>query len=486
MGFREKDIVDYDPYKPRLPRGKVVATLQDTVRVHPLLRESKKRYFQKKNKKGYQHDLGAMDVFLDNFGMLVQQQFDNARVRESYFAAVENMMFVWECLGRQVLQREPYWGEYINSRRQAQSGEPRGLLRLYQEVDWSKIPRSLLYPESNRELPEADLPPEPRENIFDGRRFIHPGRGEFEDAGIDYPYADWDSSSFFSPDFRHDEMEEKRWEQPGGFGIILPPDMSPTVETLELLPPRESTPDLPLRVGREADSLPLYQQVHRDQRSLGTCAAHAVCMGLDLLAARNGERVQFSPSWLHCCSGREGHMGRTLSSVIDAVSRRLPCEEREYPYEPQKLQHWKKQHGEWQTAAMIKSSNVLSARLGIPIIKKLERRNISSIKAHLASGWLVIAATAVTNEMFEGYSKFGHVLAPIKGQTRADGHAWLLVGYDHIDGNDKWKYQGHFLVLNSWKDSKESSPLGRGVCTLPFVTLLTNGIEVFAIRLRSN
>ena len=61
------------------------------------------------------------------------------------------------------------------------------------------------------------------------------------------------------------------------------------------------------------------------------------------------------------------------------------------------------------------------------------------------------------------------------------GHAWLLTGYDHVDGNQRWKYQGRFIALNAWNIQRT---LGKGIVTLPFAMLLTEGIEAFAIRLK--
>jgi C1A family cysteine protease len=175
-----------------------------------------------------------------------------------------------------------------------------------------------------------------------------------------------------------------------------------------------------------------------------------------------------------------------LSDVVGYVKQQLPCEESVFPYEPDKLKDWKYSQGDWWTEAMVENSDLLSDKFDTPEILELDVRDVSRIKTLLASGWLVIAATAITDEMWQnGFHRLGYLTAPLYGQKRVDGHAWLLVGYDHIDGNQQWKYQGHFLVLNSWPDRKDTSPLGRGVCTLPFVTLLTEGIEAYAIRLRS-
>jgi hypothetical protein len=58
-----------------------------------------------------------------------------------------------------------------------------------------------------------------------------------------------------------------------------------------------------------------------------------------------------------------------------------------------------------------------------------------------------------------------------------------LVGYDHIDGNQFWKYQGQFLALNSWgEEFPLRQPFGCGGVAIPFAYFLTEGIEAYAIR----
>jgi hypothetical protein len=99
---------------------------------------------------------------------------------------------------------------------------------------------------------------------------------------------------------------------------------------------------------------------------------------------------------------------------------------------------------------------------------------------------VVVLATTLTEAFRDnGLEYFGLPLVPISGQQRLEhGHAWLLVGYDHLDGNDKWKYQGHFIALNSWGPSAHKEHYcGAGVCSIPFAMLLTEGIEAFALHL---
>ena len=74
---------------------------------------------------------------------------------------------------------------------------------------------------------------------------------------------------------------------------------------------------------------------------------------------------------------------------------------------------------------------------------------------------------------------FGAAMAhPLIGQQRRGGHAWVLVGYDHVDGNNQWKYQGRFVALNSWGKGWPAKPMRQaGLCHIPFSMLLTEGIH---------
>lgn len=458
----------YDPNRKPFPRSRLIEPFSEKRRVHPLFRESMEGYFRGKNPAGYHHDLGVADVFLDNFGMLFEEQFESDMLCHQY--ADEVLRFClekWDQIKNQAVHQPPFWGEYMNSaRRQANSGEPRGILRLMVEDDWTAE-----WEEVNAQ-PECIGPPTVRPQGT---------------------YSDW----------RHEDLFPWRYSQGGKApsteprasqiipgGVILPKDWPGIVDRFRILHPRESTPDLPLRVGRTKEDAEDFQAILRDQGSLGACSAHAVCMALDLLARRNGymSQVRFSPAWLHCMTGERGDEGRRLRDAIDVITKRLPCLDEEFPYNPEELRKWVSSGSRWESASILESSKSLTQKLGPIRSVKLRPDDISTIKAYLAAGWLVLVSSSLTYEMIgDGFQKYGMPLTPLKGQKRLkEGHAWLLVGYEHSDGNLQWKYQGRFLALNSWGDGFPELPaLGRGICALPFAVLLTEGIEAYAIRFRA-
>jgi hypothetical protein len=134
---------------------------------------------------------------------------------------------------------------------------------------------------------------------------------------------------------------------------------------------------------------------------------------------------------------------------------------------------------------MQKSSQQLTDLYGTPQVRELDCTDVSLIKAYLAAGWVVVATTMLTAEFCgHGFREYGLPLCPLKGQEHLpSGHAWLLTGYEHADGNFNWKYQGRFLALNSWGRGFPRKPgLGAGVCSLPFAMFLTEGLEAFALR----
>ena len=255
-----------------------------------------------------------------------------------------------------------------------------------------------------------------------------------------------------------------------------------------MLHPDQSTPDLPLRVGSSAEDLKLYGKLVQNQRSHPTCVAHALSVGLDLLVRRqyglSTGRVRFSPAWVHCASARGGQdwsKGRGLGNAIDALNEELPCSEEAFPYAdgPSGFAAWK-------TPGRIDSSQTLTRRFGLPAVRKLEPSEIAQIKTLLAAGWIVVVTTSLTKEFLgRGFNRYGLPLTPLVGQTRETmGHAWLLVGYDHVDGQRQWKYQGRFIALNSWGSGWPTNPIrGAGLCHIPFAMLLSEGIEAYALRM---
>jgi len=85
-----------------------------------------------------------------------------------------------------------------------------------------------------------------------------------------------------------------------------------------------------------------------------------------------------------------------------------------------------------------------------------------------------------------GLKEYGLPTVQLPGQQNDGGHGWVLVGYDHVDGNHQWKYQGRFFALSSWgKRYPARAVHGPGVFTLPFAMLLAQGAKAYALRFRA-
>lgn len=489
---------DSNPNRKPFPRAYFIEPFCRVGLVHPLFRESKEVYYRKKNPEGFRHDLGALDIFLDNFGLLFAEQFlppfvSEAVTRQYLGELMKLLHFRWDLLKLNVDPQDPYWGKNYNSRaRKANSGEPRNLLRFIGDDDWSFLSTGSTYSETPSDAFDWQRP------LFGEDGFHFPEDSEnhqFSSRGHSgFLYADWHYEELLPQNFNEfgvvDEPQSTHYPSgPQLGGVILPSVYPQKVSAVRILHPKQATPDLPLRVGATAEDHQVYGSVVRDQGFLGTCVAHSVCTALDILARRKDSRcdVQFSPAWLHCATGDEGNAGRSLRCAVETVIDELPCAEEFFPYQPRELQKRTIHSPPWKTEVISQNSRELTSRFGTPIVKELELTDISAIKSYLAAGWLVVISTMLTDE-FCGYGlkEYGVPLGPIKGQIHLDsGHAWLLVGYEHTDGNSFWKYQGRFLALNSWGPSfPRKSVMGEGVCSLPFAMLLTEGLEGFALRFR--
>lgn len=500
--------MSYNPNRKPFPRAEFLKFYRGDNKVHPLAREMHFDYYRTKNPLGYHHDLGAQDIFLDNFGMLIAEQFAPSE-RRQYDNTIHFLLGRWGKIKHEVLQRKPYWGKNYNIKtRKANSGEPRNLIRFLRDGNLAEI-----QPDEFANWFPAE------QNVIDDTGVLHNGLpsepslllpdlwGAFRkifghDSLIERPpcpwenYDDWDPDLLFPDDWKGMvEQSERRLPLHKIQGVILPPDFPLFVKDLRLLHPKHATPDLPLRVGYEPKDIEIYKSIVRDQGILPACVAHAVSVGLDLLVRRQHPRkrgVQFSPAWLHCASGKDGEAGRSLSRVIEAIRHQLPCHETVFPYKEkiEEIRALKSWSPPWSTSAMDRSSRDLTNEFGPTHIRKIkDPGDIALIKAHLAAGWVVIVTTSITEDLYHGngFNKFGLPLSTLIGQKHLGGHAWLLVGYDHVDGNSSWKYQGRFLTLNSWGDGWPEKPSGfQGSCTLPFGMLLTEGLEAYALRLPVN
>ena len=277
-------------------------------------------------------------------------------------------------------------------------------------------------------------------------------------------------------------------------GLILPIDFPSVVDQIRVLPPWAATPDLKLRVGMEDNDRLSYEACGRDQGALGTCVANAVATALDIAARRQAPAYpgRFSAAWLHVETGDDRRAGRDLADVIRFVRHGLLCQDTtfEYPTTPEALQRWADSTDAPTRETVAEDDRQIRQSHGVLEVQPLRRYgeewDIPSIKAHLAAGWVVVVGTAVPDEVLRspGLRHYDAMVCPTYGSPRQPGgHAWCLVGYDHVDGNQQWKYQGRFFALNTWgPNAPVRGTFGKGIGTMPFAFLLTEGLEAFAVR----
>ncbi len=448
------------PFPRRTYLGSVLdAGLKESI--HPLERSALEPHFKAVDPASWLHSLGAADVFLDNLGMLMGEQFEDHEEREKYFRAARESMELYSLATNLVLPKAPWRGSYLLGKsRRANAGEPRPVLRLLTEHGLTLNEGAEFW--GSLSQPDTLAPTYP--DI--------------------YRYSNIPWHDLLPPDWQ--PSPDRPFESEFSTGVTLPDDFKKEVPSNRLLHPREATPDLPLRTGFLTKDKDLYDRIVLDQGQHLTCVAHAVASGLTIAAHRAGRRRTvpdgFSRAWVHYASAKEGQSwehGRSLASAIDAVRHLLPCLERSFSYP---APH---EGGEWRTPARSAEAHKLTEQLGRPIVQRLNPAEISKIKVLLAAGWVVVVSTAFPKRWRAvSLNRYGLPMLPLPGDEREDsGHAWLLVGYDHIDGQQQWKYQGRFWCLNSWgRDWPSGGIWGGGICSLPFSFLLTEGIEAFGFR----
>ena len=458
-----------NPNRKPFPRRSFLEPILDAGlkdRLHPLERTALEPAILAIDPSDWPHTLGAIDVFLDNLGLLMGEQFkDHAEVAD-YFGTLAPSLANYVEAKELILPGKPWAGKYlVGKARTANAGEPRPVLRLMaEETLTSGFQFAELEPtpdEPAAGLPALDLPQ------------LQPSR---------YSNVSW--QRLLLPNWQPAQGDAAAWPS-GGLGVPLPDGFPSAVRPIRLLSPREATPDLPLRVGIRVDDLKLYELLVRNQGTHVTCAAHAVATALNLAAHRAGKgrklKGAFSPSWIHYASAKSSQTwsdGRTLKSSVRSIAHKLPCRESAFPYPAPG------ESDTWRTAARDADSRELTHQLGLPEIQSVSVSDISHIKTLLAAGWLVVVSAGFPKCWQKiDLNQYGLPKLPLEGDEYESGHAWLLVGYDHVDGNQQWKYQGRFWSLNSWgKEWPVNRIWGAGLCSLPFSYVLNCGIEAYALR----
>lgn len=456
------------PNRKPFPRQYFVERLSRTIEVHQILRDGHEEYFRARNATGWRHDLGAQDVFLDNAGLIFQGQVDRD-IWVEQMRDIKLLLQRWERLQEEVLQRKPWWGKNFNpAGRLANAGEPRSLLRFMGDADFAELEEGFSF-------------------LLDTANRVDPRRLD-----------DWSPENFLDRASWPSERIEPRLFSGG---VPLPPEWSPVVDRLRILPPSAATPDLPIRVGGQPADYAIYRNVVRDQGQLGACAANSIASALDIagLRARPRSRItaanRVSAAWLHAKTGASRRDGRRLGAVAKFVDDEYLCAHELFPYPTHRaeLQRWA-DDGWLPTDESVVADHVrLMDCWGKVEVRNLQRSgselDVPKLKAHLAAGWVAVVAAShpVSVNKSPGLNTYGAVVTPPLGAARhaEGGHAWTVVGYDHIDGDARWKYQGHFLAMTSWGESfPVEQPFGPGIVALPFSYFLSEGFETWAFRFR--
>lgn len=447
-----------DPYSSPFQRGSFVARFRKFPGVHMRQRNVYEAYFRSKDPRGFRHDLGAQDVFLDNMGIIFREQLTHALNAQGYLHELSRTLHgPWEATRRLVLPRQPWWGKYINdSGRRAATGEPRPRLRFMTDRIGS-LEQGAATAEAPDLMPSTSSWPGNLDDFFE---VVAPEDGEL---AVDA-------------------------HEPRPYGLILPEHLRAPVPEVALLPVFHCTPDLPARVGVEREDRERYESVldDRDQGVLPTCASVATVFALEVAAGRAQlpDLPKLSPAWLHLATGDVSRERRSLTATVNRLrDLGLPCSERALPY--QRLLRGDVTRFEQLTGDVHEDQRNVARRFPRPEIVDVCPDDISGLKARLAAGWVLLLATRVT-DAFQANPvamTYGAPLLPLPGSTPTDAHAWCVVGYDHVDGALNWKYQGRFVALNSWgRQAHRLSPHGAGTLSLPFAFVFQEGFAAFAVR----
>jgi hypothetical protein len=492
----------YNPYQKQFPRGQILQPFAGHKLVHPINRVGHEAFYKSANPHGYHHDLGAQDVFLDNLGVLYMEQFIDTAHYNNRCRVLGHLVSIWDLLGFQTVFKSPWWGSNLNAKtRRANSGEPRSLLRFLGQEDLSHAPSRLLDIFSSRRGLGIS-------SVRSRRAINNPALNEpLDPSGLEDPwqilngndyqwwrnarrFGNWDPGPLEPPDWDpgRNSITDKD-VHPYPHGADLPTGTPPHVDTVRILHPDQSTPDLPARVGTSKSDQNVFHLSAMDQGAHPTCVANAICTALNILVRRQFKGVRkdfnFSSAWMHCLSGndsgRRWDQGRETQKSIELLGQGLPCREKAFPYAQGESDMNK---GTWETGPRMRDSHDLTHRYGIPTIRELENDAVADMKAHLAAGWVIVVSTSITeNFRSPGLNRHGLPLTPFLGEKRLAGHAWCLVGYNHVDGNAQWKHQGRFIALNTWGlDWPHKQVLGQGLCHLPFSMFLTECHGVWALR----
>jgi hypothetical protein len=203
----------------------------------------------------------------------------------------------------------------------------------------------------------------------------------------------------------------------------------------------------------------------RDQKSRGTCVAHACAAVREvLLGPEASTTANLSEQFLYwACKERDKWAGEgTWIKVGMEVLQTLGvCPEPVWPYNPAKIAGNEGQGpapsgaAEAATAFKISQGDLLQARW------------VSAMKETLAAGKPIAFAVPVHRYwLTEPAKSTGDVRMPLPNEQSIGGHAMAIVGYQDDPGVPGG---GFFMIRNSWGETwAKDSALGAGYARLPY------------------
>ena len=215
----------------------------------------------------------------------------------------------------------------------------------------------------------------------------------------------------------------------------------------------------------------------RNQRSRGTCVAHA-CAGVrEFLEGEDSTSANLSEQFLYwACKDRDKWPGEGtwINIAMDVLKDTGVCVEKVWPYNPDKIAGNESQGPPPEGAAEA------AADYKVEGSEKLQPRWVDTLKKKLAEDKPVAFSVPVFRYWLTEPAKLdGNIRVPLSSDPNIGGHAMIMVGYQDdtaVPGG------GYFIVRNSWGEGWASeSDLAAGYARLPYKYIADNGRSAFTI-----
>ncbi len=203
----------------------------------------------------------------------------------------------------------------------------------------------------------------------------------------------------------------------------------------------------------------------RDQKSRGTCVAHACAAVREFLLGPDASTVaNLSEQFLYwACKERDNWPGEGtwIKVGMEVLQAQGVCAEEVWPYNPDKVDGNEGQGPAPQGAVDAAAAHKITQG------ELLQARWVSSMKETLADGRPVAFAVPVYRYwLTEPVKSTGDLRMPLTNEASIGGHAMAIVGYQDdatVPGG------GYFLIRNSWGETwAGKSQLAAGYGRLPY------------------